>query len=144
MTAAPIALRALADAPLLVWVLAPLVETTDPDIAWYSDYAQGRAEYERAFAALGYAWRWQDVTLADHREVIARIVRESTDHHPVIFNLCDGDESNDIPGVGVIHHLEALGLAYTGADAAFYMGTTSKIEMKRAASPWALLTASAR
>lgn len=146
MTAAPIALRAVADAPLLVWVLAPLVETSDPDIAWYSDHAQGRAEYERAFAALGHAWRWQDVTLADHREVIARMVRESAGHRPVVFNLCDGDETNGAPGVSVIRCLAEHGLRFTGSDERFYDATTSKITMKEAfdrtgvpTAPWATL-----
>ena len=146
MTAAPIALRAVADAPLLVWVLAPLVETTDPDIAWYSDHAQGRAEYERAFAALGCAWRWQDVTLANHREVIARIVHESRRHRPVVFNLCDGDEENGAPGISVIHCMKEHGLRFTGADERFYDATTSKITMKEAfdragvpTAPWAVL-----
>lgn len=146
MTAAPIALRAVADAPLLVWVLAPLVETDDPDIAWYSDYAQGRAEYERAFTALGYAWRWQDVTLANHREVVAAIARDSAGHHPVVFNLCDGDEANGAPGISVIHCLREHGLRFTGADERFYDVTTSKIAMKEAfdrqgvpTAPWAVL-----
>jgi D-alanine-D-alanine ligase len=126
--------------------LAPLVETSDPDIAWYSDHAQGRAEYERAFAALGWAWRWQDVTLANHREVIARIARESRRHQPVVFNLCDGDEENGAPGISVIHCLEEHGLRYTGSDERFYDATTSKITMKEAfdragvpTAPWAVL-----
>ena len=146
MTAAPIALRAVADTPLLVWVLAPLVETADPDIAWYSDHAQGRAEYERAFAALGWAWRWQDVTLANHREVIARIARGSRGHRPVVFNLCDGDEDNGAPGISVIHCLKEHGLRFTGSDERFYDATTSKITMKEAfdragvpTAPWAVL-----
>ena len=146
MTAAPIALRAVADAPLLVWVLAPLVETDDPDIAWYSDYSQSHAEYERAFAALGYAWRWQTVTLANHREVIARIVSSSVDREPVVFNLCDGDEVNGSPGMSVIRCLREHGLRFTGADERFYDITTSKIVMKEAfdragvpTAPWAVI-----
>ena len=130
----------------MVWVLAPLVETTDPDIAWYSDHAQGRAEYERAFAALGFAWRWQDVTLSNHRAVIASIVRESAGHQPVILNLCDGDEVNGAPGVSIIRCLKEHRLRFTGADEQFYDATTSKIAMKEAfdragvpTAPWAVL-----
>lgn len=146
MTAAPIALSALDDAPLLVWVLAPLVETDDPDLAWYSDYTQSRAEYERAFAALGFAWRWQPVTLANHQEVVATILRESIGHEPVIFNLCDGDEINGSPGISVIRCLRSHGLRFTGADEHFFDITTSKIVMKQAferagvpTSPWAVI-----
>ena len=146
VTAAPIALRAVAHAPLMVWVLAPLVETDDPDIAWYNDFTQSRAEYDRAFSALGYAWRWQPVTMANHREVVAAILRESHGHEPVVFNLCDGDEVNGSPGVTVIRCLKEHGLRFTGADERYYDVTTSKIVMKEAfdragvpTSPWAII-----
>ena len=146
MTAAPIALNARATSPLLVWVLAPVVETDDPDIAWYADYSQSKAEYDRAFGALGLAWRWQPVTMRDHEAVVQRIIRESAGHEPVILNLCDGDEVNGSPGISVIRCLERHGLRYTGADERFYDVTTSKIVMKEAfdragvpTSPWAVV-----
>ncbi len=129
-----------------MWVLAPVVETDDPDLAWYSDYTQSKAEYDRAFAALGLAWRWQPVTLANHREVVAAIVRESAGHEPVVLNLCDGDEVNGSPGLSVIRCLEEQALRYTGADQRFFDVTTSKIVMKEAfdragvpTSPWAVV-----
>ena len=146
MTAAPIALAAPSNAPLLVWVLAPLVETDDVDIAWYADFSQSQAEYERAFAALGVAWRWQPVTMRNYEQVIQTILRESKGHEPVVFNLCDGDEVNGSPGLSVIRCLKAHGLRYTGADERFYDVTTSKIVMKEAfdragvpTSPWAVV-----
>lgn len=146
MTAAPIALRAYQDAPYLVWVLVPVVETTDADIAWYSDFTQSRAEYERAFAALGFAWRWQPITLANHRDVVQAIARDSVGHEPVVLNLCDGDEVNGSPGLSVIRCLKEHGLRFTGADERFYDVTTSKIVMKEAfdragvpTSPWAVI-----
>jgi D-alanine-D-alanine ligase len=62
-----------------VWVLSPLVETDDPEIAWYADFSQSQAEYDRAFAALGHAWQWQPVTLRDYatssRAIAARVER---------------------------------------------------------------------
>jgi D-alanine-D-alanine ligase len=129
-----------------VWVLVPVVETDDPDIAWYSDYSQSRAEYERAFANLGYAWRWQPVTLRDYDDVIDNIVRESRGHEPVVFNLCDGDEDNGSPGLSVIRCLRSRGLRFTGSDEHFFDITTSKIVMKQAfdragvpTSPWAVV-----
>ena len=146
MTAAPIALRAYQDAPYLVWVLIPVVETTDADIAWYSDFEQSRVEYERAFAALGFAWRWQPISLANHRDVVQAIARESVGHEPVVLNLCDGDEVNGSPGLSVIRCLKEHGLRFTGADERFYDVTTSKIVMKEAfdragvpTSPWAVI-----
>ncbi len=116
--------------PLLVWVLVPHLETTDASLAWYCDFAQSQDEFRRAFEALGLAWRWQRVTLANHRRVIAGLRHRSAGHTPVIFNLCDGDESNGVPGISVIRCLDAYGLPYTGSDLPFYDGTTSKIDMK--------------
>lgn len=122
------------DAPILVWVLAPLVETDDEEIAWYSDYSQSRAEYEKAFGELGIAWRWQPITLAGHRQTIDAMIAESAalGLEPVAFNLCDGDETNGSPGLSVIRCLEERGVRYTGADERFYDVTTSKIDMKEA------------
>lgn len=116
----------------LVWVLVPHLETDDPNLAWYCDFKQSRAEFRRAFAVLGIPWRWQRITLADRDAVVARIARSAEKRDVTVFNLCDGDEANGVPGLSVIHALERHGLRYTGADAAFYDGTTSKIDMKRA------------
>lgn len=118
----------------MVWVLAPLVETDDPGIAWYSDYSQSRAEYARAFEDLGLEWRWQPITLREHLRTIEAIVAESAalGHQPIVINLCDGDETNGSPGLSILRALEACGLRYTGADQRFYDVTTSKIDMKEA------------
>ncbi len=113
-----------------VLVLVPSAETVDPSIDYYTDYAQNHAEFERAFAKLEIAWRWQLVTPRNYRDTIDAAVAEMAGQQLVIFNLCDGDESNDVPGIAVIHYLDEIGLLYTGASAAFYQGTTSKIEMK--------------
>jgi len=127
----------------LVWVLVPHLETADENLAWYCDFKQSRAEFRRAFAILGVPWRWQRITLADRDAVVARIARSAEKRDVTVFNLCDGDETNGVPGLSVIHALERHGLRYTGADGAFYEGTTSKIDMKRAfdragvpTSPW--------
>jgi len=133
--------------PPLVWVLVPSVTTDDPTLDWYNDFSQGHAEFERAFAALGMAWKWQPVTMADYRAVIAEIARPQRTHAPVVFNLCDGDETKGVPGVSVIRCLEEHGLPYTGSNESFYRGTTSKIDMKVAfdatgvpTSPWSVVS----
>lgn len=130
----------------LVCVLVPHLVTDDPNLAWYCDFKQSRAEFKRAFAALEMDWRWQKVTLTDHEQVIARLARLAERRPVTVFNLCDGDEKNGVPGVSVIHALERHGLPYTGSDAAFYEGTTSKIDMKRAfdrarvpTAPWEIV-----
>lgn len=130
----------------LVWVLVPHLETEDENLAWYCDFKQSRAEFRRAFAVLGIPWRWQRITLADRDAVVARIARSAEKRDVTVFNLCDGDETNGVPGLSVIHALERAGLRYTGADAPFYEGTTSKIDMKQAfdragvpTAPWEIV-----
>jgi D-alanine-D-alanine ligase len=117
---------------LLVWVLAPVVETDDPNLSYYNDYSHGRAEYQKAFDELACEWRWEPVTMRTYRDVIDRIATESDGRSPVVFNLCDGDEINGSPGISVIRYLDDKGLTYTGADEKFFDVTTSKIVMKRA------------
>lgn len=113
-------------------MLVPAVETTDATLDYYYDFSAGRAESERAFAALETDWRWEPVTTTTFRTVIDRIVAESATQTPLVFNLCDGDEINAVPGISVIRYLNAVGLRYTGSDEHFYQITTSKIDMKRA------------
>ncbi|MEP6619367.1 MAG: hypothetical protein ABJE47_08630 [bacterium] len=132
--------------PPFVLVLVPCTETADPSLDYYNDYSQSREEFSRTFAELGFPWRWQPVTPRTFREVLTAFAEEMSSRATVVFNLCDGDETNDVPGISVIHCLNELGLVYTGADASFYEGTTSKIDMKRAfdlagvsTSPWEVI-----
>lgn len=137
-----------AHAPLpLVCVLVPHLETDDENLAWYYDFRQSRREYRRAFAALGLDWRWMPVTIDAVDATVARLARLAQRRPLTVLNLCDGDEANGVPGLSVIHALERHGLRYTGADAAFYDGTTSKIDMKRSfdaagvpTAPWAIVS----
>jgi D-alanine-D-alanine ligase len=119
---------------LKVWVLAPLLESSDPNIDCYYDFSQSIAEYEKAFKELGVEWKWQPVTMSNYAEVIESISAEKEfgTKIPVVFNICDGDEVNGTPGISVVRLLDEKGLLYTGSDAYFYAITTSKIPMKRA------------
>ena len=115
-----------------VWVLAPFLETDDPNLAYFSDYTQSQAEYQKAFDDLQIAWQWQPVTIDNFKQIVDKIAAKAmtdatADLTPVVFNLCDGDDTNGIPGISVIHYLEEKKLIYTGSDAAFYDITTSKI-----------------
>lgn len=123
-----------ADGPPIV-VLVPEAEAIDPSIAYFADYSQSLDELTRAFAALGRRWRWTPVTVSSYAAALDAIVEASAADKqplPLVVNLCDGDESNAIPGVAVIEALTARGFAFTGADAAFYRLTTSKLPMKAA------------
>lgn len=121
-------------AQIRVWVLAPSLQTNDPNLDYYYDFSQSIAEYTKIFADLQINWQWQPVTLQDYATVIGRILEEKEKgiFTPVVLNLCDGDEINGTPGISVVRMLDASGLIYTGADAYFYTITTSKIPMKKA------------
>lgn len=115
-----------------VWVLAPLVESDDPNIQYYYDFTQSIAEYTRVFEHLETEWQWQPVTMQNFKTVIAGIAGQNGKLTPLVLNLCDGDEVNGAPGISVIEELQKHGLLYTGSDTYFYDITTSKIPMKQA------------
>lgn len=119
---------------LYVWVLAPELETTDPNIEYYYDFSQSIAEYTRTFNELDVQWKWQPVSMNNYKKIIDTIAAESEagEKIHIVFNLCDGDEVNGTPGISVVRLLEEKGLIYTGADEFFYDITTSKVPMKKA------------
>lgn len=118
--------------PYTVWVLAPHLETDDPNIKHYYDFTQSIQEYARVFEELKTDWKWQPVTMQNFRAIIKNIAGTENGKTPLVLNLCDGDEVNGTPGISVIHELEKHGLVYTGSDARFYNLTTSKLPMKKA------------
>jgi D-alanine-D-alanine ligase len=130
--------------PYVVWVLAPHLETDDPNLQHYYDFTQSIAEYTRVFEELKTSWKWQPVTLQNYKEIIAGIAQSANGKTPLVLNLCDGDEVNGTPGVSVIRELEKQGLIYTGSDEHFYTITTSKIPMKKAFDKSGVATANWR
>lgn len=118
--------------PYTIWVLAPHLESDDPNIQHYYDFTQSIKEYTRVFEELKTEWKWQPVTMENFKAVIKSIAETTNGKTPLILNLCDGDEINGTPGVSVIRELDRYGLIYTGSDTHFYDLTTSKIPMKRA------------
>jgi D-alanine-D-alanine ligase len=118
--------------PYFIWVIAPHLETEDPNIQHYYDFTQSIKEYTEVFQELKAEWKWQPVTMDNFRSVIRTIAESRNGKTPLVLNLCDGDEVNGTPGVSVIRELEKYGLIYTGSDDHFYTVTTSKIPMKKA------------
>jgi len=118
--------------PYVIWVLAPHLESEDPNLKYYYDFTQSIAEYTKVFDDLKAEWKWQPVTINNYKEIIRSVAESKNGKTPLILNLCDGDEVNGTPGVSVIHEIEKYGLIYTGSDAHFYTITTSKIPMKKA------------
>jgi D-alanine-D-alanine ligase len=134
---------------LYVWVLAPHLETNDPNIDYYYDFSQSIAEYTKAFNELDVEWKWQPVTINNYASVIENIFKKNEKDNKIhlVFNLCDGDEVNGTPGISVVKLLEEKGLFYTGSDEYFYHITTSKRPMKEAFdkagvpnAPWEAIT----
>lgn len=130
--------------PYTIWVLAPHLESDDPNIQHYYDFTQSIKEYTRVFEELKAEWKWQPVTMDNFKAIVASIAESQNGKTPLVLNLCDGDEVNGTPGVSVIHELEKQGLIYTGSDAHFYTITTSKIPMKKAFDKAGVATANWR
>ena len=118
--------------PYTIWVLAPHLESDDPNIQHYYDFTQSIAEYTKVFEELKATWKWQPVTLQNYKEIVKSISASANGKTPLVLNLCDGDEVNGTPGISVIKELNRYGLIYTGSDEHFYSITTSKIPMKKA------------
>jgi D-alanine-D-alanine ligase len=119
---------------LKIFVLAPSIENGDENIDYYYDFTQSIAEYTKVFSELQLNWQWTPITINNFKEVILAIKNECELNHikPLFFNLCDGDELNEAPGISVIKYLNELELNYTGSDEYFYNITTSKADMKDA------------
>jgi len=118
--------------PYKIWILAPFLESDDPNIQHYYDFTQSIGEYTKVFEELKADWKWQPVTMDNYKEIVQSIATSANGKTPLVLNLCDGDEVNGTPGVSVIKELEKFGLIYTGSDEHFYNVTTSKIPMKKA------------
>ena len=112
-----------------VWIFAPFLDTDDPTLKFYYDYTQSIAEYTKVFSEIDCEWEWINITLKNLEESIAKVKNDCTKRN-IVLNLCDGDEINEVPGVSVIHALDAHNITYTGSDSYFYNVTTSKITMK--------------
>ena len=54
--------------PYTIWVLAPKIESEDPNIQYYYDFTQSIKEYTKVFDELKAEWKWQPVTMNDFKE----------------------------------------------------------------------------
>lgn len=90
-----------------------------------------KAEVAGWMNALGASHVWVEVTPQTSAKEIARAQEEASRRPVVIFNLCDGIEVDGYPGIQTVRALEASGLPFTGADAAFYELSTPKTLMKQ-------------
>lgn len=76
----------------------------------------------------GYRWKQHLV----QPKYVERQIRDLMDEGVEVFiNLCDGTPDDPLSGIGLVHALEKLGAAFTGADSKFFDPTRD--EMKNAA-----------
>ncbi|MDP6410554.1 MAG: D-alanine--D-alanine ligase [Planctomycetota bacterium] len=73
---------------------------------------------------------WHLVTLEDKHTSAAEVERQIAHGFDLFFNLCDGAEGQEIPGIEVVRTLERHGVPFTGATSSFYEPT--RLEMKEA------------
>jgi D-alanine-D-alanine ligase len=132
----------LKDESYFIWVLAPQLDTDDPNLKHYYDFDANIAEFTKAFEELKMQWKWQYVTINNYKKIIDHIADSANGQIPLVFNLCDGDEVNGAPGLSVIKYLEEKKLIYTGSRENYYFLTTSKITMKQAFDNAGIPTAS--
>ena len=92
--------------PYKVWVLAPKLETEDPNLSYYYDFSQSIEEYTSVFAEMCIEWEWVYVTMTQIKSTVSRIAKSQKEKEALVLNLCDGDEINGAPGVSVIDELE--------------------------------------
>ena len=71
---------------------------------------------------------WTLCTLEDRFTSVAAIEAELAKGYDLFFNLCDGAEGQDIPGIEVVQALERAGVAFTGATSSFYEPTRQQMK----------------
>lgn len=127
----------------LLFVLVPYAQEAGALVSPYYDTPEFRADVAGWIAPAEADWEWVVVTGARVADEVLRIARAGRERPVAVVNLCDGDDMNGYPGLSVVSALEAAGIAFTGADSAFYMVSTSKLAMKRrfaaagvATAPW--------
>ena len=91
-----------------------------------------RAEIGGWMEALGLTWEWQPVTARMLPDILARARSLADTQQALVFNLCDGSDSDGYPGIEVVEGLAAQRIPYTGSDPAFYRLTSSKADSKKA------------
>jgi len=115
-----------------VVVFAPYIEVDGKLVSPHYDLPDYRAEIAGWMSALGLSFEWQPITSRNLAPVIASLRERARTGEMLVFNLCDGSESDGYPGVEVVEALEQANVPFTGANAGFYRLTTAKSAMKRA------------
>jgi D-alanine-D-alanine ligase len=113
-----------------VVVFAPYVEEDGRLVSPHYDLPEYRSEIGGWMTSLGLSWEWKPVTARNLAQVLADLRETAPVGETLVFNLCDGSDSDGYPGVEVVEALEREGIPFTGADPYFYRLTTAKSDMK--------------
>ncbi len=70
-----------------------------------------------------------EVHIIHKATAVKQVIELSKQGFDVFINLCDGAWDEDRPGIEVVQAMERLGLAFTGADSAFYEPTREKMKL---------------
>ena len=71
---------------------------------------------------------WTLCTLEDKYSSVAAVEARIAEGYDLFFNLCDGAEGQDTPGIEVVETLERHGVAFTGATSDFYEPTRQQMK----------------
>lgn len=130
-----------------VWAFIPYCQDETGINSDQYDTPITRQELKEVFENLGLDWEWIPITNQNLHSTVDSLLASCNGKMPLVLNYCDGDEIYDFPGIEVIRKLQKESLAFTGADAAFYHMSTSKIRMKQAfvekgvpTAPYAVIT----
>jgi D-alanine-D-alanine ligase-like ATP-grasp enzyme len=115
-----------------VIVFAPYIEENGQLVSPHYDLPEYRAEIGGWMGALGLTWEWQPVTTRNLPQILEKAKALSRTSQSLVFNLCDGSDSDGYPGIEVVDGLTANNIPYTGSDPDFYRITTSKAQSKQA------------
>lgn len=89
------------------------------------------SKFEPTVNPLPYLSDFQTDVYSLTKKNAIKILEKIKGKYDVYFNLCDGAEDDDRPGIEVVRFLEDNKLAFTGAGSSFY--EPSRFEMKDAA-----------
>jgi D-alanine-D-alanine ligase len=115
----------------LIWVFIPYFNEDGLLDGDTFDHENTKAELAKAFNTLRLPWIWQPVVLGNLDEVVNQVARYRRRESAIVFNFCDGLDTDGAPGPSVVRALEAARIPFTGADSQFYEISSSKTVMKQ-------------
>lgn len=71
---------------------------------------------------------WVLCTLHDKHTSVAAVEAQIARRYDLFFNLCDGAEGQETPGIEVVHTLERHAVPFTGATSGFYEPTRQQMK----------------